>query len=362
MKAVNVGANTVEHMAPNTDYHMAFGQKMDVWGGNPWDWHTGTWYQTFVATGTGINRVSFKLASPAQTVRIAIHESNGGAVNTWPEVGPSRSVDAGCSGCDVWAAWRHGEIRTVPGRTYAVSFQNTGGSMGFFIHRDSHGPGYNEGTAYKDAQPQSFDLYAIVFSDNDGTLLTYQMENSDIGMATEWAGAWAQSFTAKGTSLAAVGLFAQNPNDPQWPADVLIFDGISGGQQGAQVGPRKQIRDAGWYGPGTGYGGMSYNRGEVPLTPGRKYLIVFSPYDFNGGGFNPLRRPGGNVLPDGEAYIGAGGTWVMKNYDLSMTILEYAADQTPTPTPTLGPTATPTAPPSSPTPTPPPGPAGLNVY
>jgi hypothetical protein len=341
---INVtGSTYYVDTAPNTDYFMAFGTNSSSWGTNPWDWHTGIWYQTFVATGTGINRVSFKLAASATTVQVKVLESNGGAINTWPQIGDTRNIDAGCSGCDVWVSWPHGNVQTTPGQTYAVSFQHIGGdgSMGFYVHRDSVGTGYSSGTAYKGTSPQTEDLYACVFSDNDGTVLTYQMESSNIGTSTEWAGAWAQSFTANGTSLAAVGLFAQDPSDAQWEADVLIFDGISGNTAGPQIGPTKRIGEAGWYGPGTGFGGMAYNPGEVPLTPGNTYLVVISPYDVDFGGFNPLRRPGGNVYPGGTAYVGTGGTWGIRSYDLSMTIMEYGDGggpvDTPTPTPTFPP-------------------------
>lgn len=341
VKELTISGATYMDTAPNTDYFMAFGQDSSSWGGSPWEWYSGTWYQTFVATGTGINRVSFKLAAPADTVTVAIHESNGGSVSSWPQVGSLRTVDAGCTGCDVWVAWPHGNVSTTPGQTYAVSFQNSGGNMGFYVHRDSVGTGYSSGTAYHDDTAQSYDLYAVVFSDNDGTVLTYQMDSPDIGPSTEWAGAWAQSFTAQGTSLAAVGLFAQGGGDAQWDADVLIFNDLGGGVQGSQVGPTKNLPDAGWYGPGTGFGGMSYNPGEVPLTPGQQYLVVFSPWDSDGGGFNPLRRPGGNVLPGGTAYIGSGGTWSARPYDLSMTIMEYGG---------TGPVATPTVTPTPPEP------------
>lgn len=351
VKPVALNGTTYLDTEPNCDYHVAFGSDMGRWGDSPWDWYSGTWYQTFVATGTGVNRVNFKLAAPVELVYVAIHRSNGGAVSGWPRVGPEKAIGAGCQNCDVWVAWRHGEVPTTPGESYAVSFRPQTGSIGFFTHRDSRGQAYAQGTAYKGDAAQAYDLYAMVFSDNDGTILTYQLDSSNIGEGTEWAGAWAQSFTARGTSLAAVGLFAQNPADPTWPATVLIFDGISGGQQGNQVGPTKRLADAGWYGPGTGFGGMSYQRGEVPLVPGRQYLIVYSPYDYNGGGFNPLRRPGGNVLPDGTSYIGRSGTWEEKTFDLSMTIMEYV-DVTPSATPTPSLTPTPSRTPTrTPTPT-----------
>jgi len=343
---INVtGSSLYIDTRPNTDYFVA-ANPYTIWEGSPWEWNTGTWYQTFVATGTGINRVSFKLVglgpSAETTIRVRIHESNGGAINTWPQVGNYRDV-AASAGSDRWVAWPHGDVTTVPGQTYAVSFQPIGGdgNMGFFVHHDWVGTGYASGTAYVGTSPQSFDLYACVFSDNDGTVLTYQMENSDIGQSTEWAGAWAQSFTANGTSLAAVGLFAQDPADPQWEADVLIFDGITGDTAGPKIGPTKRIGAAGWYGPGTGFGGMSYNPGEVPLVPGRQYLVVISPYDVDFGGFNPLRRSAGNIYSGGTAYIGTGGTWGIRSYDLSMTIMEYAGEAPPVPTPTVTPTQPP---------------------
>lgn len=342
VNTITVSGSTYVDTMPNTDYHMAFGQKMDPWGSEPWDWHSGTWYQTFVATGTGINRVSFKLAAPASTVRVRIHRSDGGQITSWPQVGPTREVGAACTTCDLWVAWRFGEVQTTVGATYAVSFSAVTGSISFFVHRDSVGPGYSQGTAHKDNTAQNYDLYAIIFSDNDGTLLTYQMESPDIGPATEWAGAWAQSFTATGTSLAAVGLFAQNNVDPSWPAQVRIYEYASGTITGTLVGPIKNLIDAGWYGPGTAFGGMSYVRGEVPLVPGRQYVIVFSPYDIGQAGFVPLRRPGGDVLPGGTAYMGRGGAWEARTFDLSMTIMEYSGGQVPTPVPSATPTRTPT--------------------
>lgn len=336
---VNAQGSMTIDTHPNTDYHIAFGQNSGSWGANPWDFHGGTWRQTFVATGTGINRVSFKLAAEASTIQVSIHRAIAGPPSTWPQVGPTKQTFTNCSGCDLWVAWNYGEVPTTPGMTYAVAFRAVTGGIGFFVLREAISPGYPGGTAHKDDTPQTYDLYACIFSNNDGTILTYQMETSDIGPPTQWAGAWAQSFTARGIGLAAVGLFAQNP-DAGWPADVLIHEVVPGGPQGPQIGPTKRLTHAGWYGPGTGFGGMSYNPGEISLTPGKQYLIVFSPYNINANGFNPLRRPGGDVYPFGTAYIGISGGWSERPYDLSMTILEYS-EAVPTPVPTNTPTHSP---------------------
>lgn len=335
------------------DYFCAFGGNYSEWGSSPWDWST-EWYQTFVATGTSINRVSYKLAGAVESggVRVTIHRSNGGVINTWPQVGPARVAGGGAQG-DKWVSWYSGEVQTTPGQTYAVRFVSEFGVQSFaFYVRNDGGTAYTQGQAYKGTSPQNYDLYATIMSDNDGTVIPYCTTNGANLNAWMWAGSFGQTWVAQGNSLAAVSFWAAGgaTSGWGWRGQLKIFDG---GVNGPQIGPAKVCNGAAFEGGGVGLGALSYNPGEVPLVPGRTYYLEWNLWDIDPDrGVMAILLP--NNYPLGTAYHSQNA---VPDVDLFLEIMEYTSTGSPTPgatstptrtlTPTLTPTRTPTVTPTS---------------
>ncbi|HLB74044.1 MAG TPA: hypothetical protein VJJ98_08500, partial [Sedimentisphaerales bacterium] len=104
------------------------------------DFHEGAWdekpatdyFQTFIAKGTSITRVGFKLATDGvdgpgplgQNMLLSIHKKTDAMPDKWPQVGPAALVlDIDCGGAkNYWwcVGWDSGQVPTEPGKTYAV--------------------------------------------------------------------------------------------------------------------------------------------------------------------------------------------------------------------------------------------------
>jgi hypothetical protein len=307
------------NVEPATDYSCTCDDNYPMWGHDPWDWDS-AFYQTFVATGTSITGISFRMAgTTADSVRMSIHQDNGGAVDTWPQVGIARTRPTEVRS-DIWVRFRSGEIPTVPGQRYALRLEGIGGGGGLGIFRriDS-GDGYALGQAFSSSgTPRNYDLFAVIFSDNDGTVVSYVSRSTDGAQELHWEWAWSQEIRAKGTSLAgAVMYFASIP----WSAP-LRFRVRSGSFDGPQVGPAK-------VGPGaaeasnSAFAAASWNPGEVPLIPGQIYYLEVSgvpgssSHGLTAYGFSTAE----NVYPDGDAF--ANGVR-QPGVDLYMHVVEYA--------------------------------------
>jgi len=292
-------------------------------GGNPV-------FQTFVATGTSIARASFAKADSTSggDIQFSIRESNGGAVETWPQVGPTRSVGRGGYGGDHWVAWQAGEVPTVPGRTYALRLYATNGvNIQPYWCSDGY---YPNGTGYRNTQsnPAGHDYYMVVFADNDDTIATIQIRSTGLDNLAGWWDAWAQSYTARGTSLAGGALFG-TVGAWSFTATCSVHRTTP---NGPQVGPTKVIPSV--YGVSTaGVAGVCFSQGEGPTTPGETYWLVYQVT----GGFNPWRMNEGNAYSGGTASYYS-GSWQIQAFDLYMDLYEYATGS-PVPTPTA--TATP---------------------
>ena len=320
-----------------TDYSVAFGTKSGPWGTNPWTGFDDSWYQTFVADGTSVTGISFKLAGTnTSSVHVSIHQDTGGAVNTWPQVGVSRTVTNVGANSDQWVRFRSGEIPMTPGQRYALKLRGATGNFSIF-RRIEDGQGYLQGQAFSgNGVGQPFDVYAIVFSDNDGTVVPYCVSLHDGGQLHGWWFRYWQEIRAVGTSLAGASLFfAGGP----WN-DALEFRVYIGGPEGTLVGPKKTGR-GGFQSGNSGIVGCSWNPGEAPLTPGQIYYLAVSGNPSQGtGGLNAYRvtRPE-NAYPDGAAWIlGPGGPERQPSIDLLMQVVEYAGDVTP-PTLSVNPTS-----------------------
>jgi hypothetical protein len=215
--------------------------------------------------------------------------------------------------------YRSGEIPTTPGQRYAIRLQGVGGGSGLGIYRriDS-GDGYAAGQAFSGSgSPRNYDLYIIVLSDSDGTVIPYCSRLSDGGDLTHWANTWSQQIQAKGTGLAgAVVYFAAET----WNI-TLDFSVRTGSPFGPQVGPTKTGHGAS-QAASSGFAGACWNPGEVALTPGQIYYLRVS------GGLNAYRFTNGdNVYSPGDAYAEDSA---QPGTDLLMQVVEYADVSPPT--------------------------------
>ena len=281
------------------------------------DWGPWTWYQTFLATGTCVRGISWIMAGTGSEGRVAIVEDNGlGDIRTWPEVGHKTKGGLGANS-DQWVRWPSGQIKLVPGQTYAVKIWVDGGCA--IYKRDKDGNSYPHGRAYdQDANPKNYDLNITVFVDKNNQSVTHTLiASKDWELHGELSDRrWGQTFVATGASLAAVDLFAAS-SDSNFDATWRIHQG---GPSGPQIGPIKTTQRA-YFTPGTHLIGVSYNPGDVLLVPGETYYIdVTDTQDF----MPYVQRPW-NDYPDGRAYRNGAAT----GYDLAMTIVEYTQSQQP---------------------------------
>ncbi|MBN2270695.1 MAG: carboxypeptidase regulatory-like domain-containing protein [Sedimentisphaerales bacterium] len=281
-----------------------------------WQWD---WYQTFKATGTSVRGIQWIMAGTGGSqARVAILESNGMPdVRTWPEVGAKTKNGLG-SNSDQWVRWFSGEIPLVPEQIYAVYIHIDGG---FAVYkRDRDGDSYAYGRAYHghSTDPMPYDLNITVFVDKNGQMATHTMDASK-----DWelhgdlaAQRWGQSFVATGGGLAAVDVFITSGNDTD-DMDITWKIMAMGGRI-SQIGPTKTTKRA-YFTPHNHLMGVSYNAGEVPLTPGQTYVIEltdtedFTPYMHT----NPR-----NEYEDGQAFRNGTAT----EYDLAMTIMQHKAE------------------------------------
>jgi hypothetical protein len=301
-----------------------------------------TWYQTFTATGINVTGVSFFLANAAAPqADVAILEDNGDPdVRNWTLVpspngtnplirgaNPQRELQIGAL-TDNWVRWRSGELPTVPGRMYAVRItgRKTNGVEEFFVpfRRMKDGSSYEGGRAYNSQGiAQNFDLNYIVFSDNDGTIVTVSKRTNGVGDLIDgrFDFGWGQTFIAQGQSLAAADCWAAGANH-HWDLE-FMWRVREGGPDGDQIGPTKRTLGA-FFSHGVGLHGVSYNPEEVPLVEGQTYFIEFivsnPPADSNG--FNPMFTD--DAYDGGNAYRYNGSSWSTYAFDdIAMTIVEY---------------------------------------
>ncbi len=317
---------TRQDAIPALDYSVAFGGNMGVWQRpgleDPWAW-AATWHQTFVAKGTSVTHVQFKLAgTKTDRIRVSIHADDGSPnPGRWPQVGPERVAEGVGPLSDQWVGWRSGETRTEPGRRYAVRLHDAGGDrgVGMFVRRDALGAGYSDGAAYADGEREPYDIYAMISSDSDGTVIPYMRRfRIKPGGLAGWAGGWGQTWKAIGRSLAGMNLLVAGGEQWQVSARVRVRES---GPDGEVVGVSKRVHNA-WWGPGSGFLGASYVPGDVQLRPGATYYMEVSAVSPSEG-FNPYKvNHPLNAYPDGCAYREG---QARKQVDLEMTIIEYAA-------------------------------------
>jgi len=321
-----------------------------------WDTKAATdYYQTFIARGTSITQVGFKLATDGvdgagpqgQNILISIHEKGKGTPDKWKQVGPAvvvLNVDCGGPKNYWWSAgWDSGQVPTEPGKTYAVHLkaESQGGSFQAFWRADEDDKSdcYRIGREGKDGW-QGRKMCMAVSSDCDGLLIPYNKRVQKKFL--EFAGfdkSWSQTYVAKGKSLASVILYAATSGvQPSLMRQRVKVRVRQGGAAGKVVGIEKIAIGNGNYTGDASWGvfGVSFSPGEVPLEPGRLYAIEFESIEncktLHGyvnikgmvsddkPGFNPYRKVSPDTYERGTAY--RKGTQ-RQDFDLDMQVIEY---------------------------------------
>ena len=303
------GQTTVVNIDLDIDYSTYFsdsGQWTD------WLW---TWYQIFLATGTSVRGVSWKMAGWGQYsgdwADISILEDNGDTdVRNWTLLG-TKTENSIASDSDEWVRWPSGQIPLTPGKKYAVKVWVNGGCAIYKRNKDSSS--YPHGRAYdQNGNPMNYDLNVTVFVDRNNQMVTHTRLNPGPGQFDGGLSdiRWGQTFVAAGGALAAVDLFAAS-GDTNFD---LTWKIRQGGPNGAQVGPTKTTQGA-YFASSTDLVGVSFNPDEVALVPGQTYCIEVT----DTGNFTPYTQESWNSYSDGAAFRNG----VATGHDLAMTIMEY---------------------------------------
>lgn len=313
------------------------------------------YYQTFVARGTGITHVGFKLAHDgvdgggpgAQNLLLSIHRPGPGTPDTWEQIGPAVLVpQVDCGGPKSYsysAGWNSGEVPTTPGQTYAVHLraENPEGTFQAWWRPDEDRAAdcYRLGGAGTSGWTGR-DLWMAIDGDGDGLLIPYNKRVHR--QFVEFAGGgkrWAQTYVAQGRGLAAAILYAAvGTAEPPLSRQRCRVRIRRGGPEGPVVGLQKLAIGNGNYTGDASWGVFAavYAPGEVALEPGQTYAIEFETiesYETLHGfinmknqpstevpGFNPYRK----VPPD---HYEQGTAWAdgrrKVDFDLDMQIVEY---------------------------------------
>ena len=299
----------------DVDYSTYFSDsgKWTVWEEGP------SWYQTFVATGTSVRGVSWKMAGwglyNGQRAEVSILQDNGDSdVRNWKQIGFGQDNNLNADS-DEWVRWNSGDIPLTPGTKYAVKIWVSNGCAIYFRNKDSQS--YSHGQAYNNnGDAKNFDLNITVFVDKDNQMITHTRKSSGPGQfngnlnSTQWG----QTFVAAGTSLASVDVFAAGEDVAGIDVFHLTWTIHKDGPGGQQIGPAKSTYGA-YYASSTDLIGVSYNPGDIPLVQGNTYYIEFT----NPRNFTPFTQEAWNAYDDGQAYKNGTAT----GEDLAMTIIEY---------------------------------------
>ncbi|MEX2186588.1 MAG: hypothetical protein WD875_07330, partial [Pirellulales bacterium] len=331
------------------------------------------YYQTFVARGTSVTNVGFKLATDgvdgagpnSQTMLLSIHErptdaDKDSTPDQWPQVGPTMPVvEVDCGGPKNYAystGWNSGEVPATPGNTYAVHLrpETDGGKLQAFWRKTDDKPDDKRADkrtvdCYRIAAPDENgiaargytgrELWMSVAGDGDGLLIPYNKRvHKQFETLTRCEPKWQQTYVASGRGLASIVCYAavsgaQPPLDRQRIAVRVRQGGPDGpvvGIQRVAIGNGNYTGDASW-----GVFGTAFAPGEVPLTPGETYAIEMQSlenYETLHGfvnikgqisndkpGFNPYRKHARDEYPAGTAFLDG----VKQDFDLDMQIVEY---------------------------------------
>lgn len=327
------------------------------------------YYQPFVARGTSVTHVGFKLATDgvdgpgpkSQTMLLSIHrrpDDAGGDTtpDRWPQVGPTMpAVDVDCGGPKNYvysAGWNSGEVPTTPGKAYAVYLrpEAEGGKLQAFWRATDAGDKdealaecFRIGAANENGSAErgfaAHALWMSVAGDGDGLVVPYNKRvHKQFETLTRCEPKWQQTYVAKGRGLASVICYAavsgaQPPLDRQRVMVRVRRGGPDGpvvGTERVAIGNGNYTGDASW-----GVFGAVFAPGEVPLTPGETYAIEMESlenYETLHGfvnikgevsndkpGFNPYRKHARDDYPNGTALLAG----ERQDFDLDMQIVEY---------------------------------------
>ncbi len=336
-------------VAPKFDFN-SFGEK-------EWDTKPATdYFQTFVARGRSVTAVGFKLVSDGvdgagpgkQNLVVSVHRQVGaGTPDQWPQVGPGVTVidvDSGGAKNYVWSAgWNSGEVPLVPGETYAVRLRaGTPGHsfQAFWRTVEGEAPtcfriGKDGGRAFHNRQ-----LWMAVSADGDGLVVPYNKRvQKTFGQFAGSAPRWAQTYVARGRSLAGAVLYAavsgaQPPLARQRAVVRVRRGGVDGpivGVEKLAVGNGNYTGDASW-----GVFAVALAPDEVPLTPGHAYAIEFESIEHEEtlrgfvnikkqasdgrAAFNPYRKQAGDDYALGTSFKNGDQE---QGFDLDLQIIEY---------------------------------------
>jgi len=297
---------------------------LNQWGANPWTWANRDLYQTFVARSTSVRRIAVRVADnhSGRSISMGIVEDNGGPIASWPYIAGvgaanPRTIAWPGVGADVHVAWRSGQAPLVPGRRYAARIHGVDMTdFSLYAHnRAVSRPhvGYEQGSAWADTTERTgWDLFGIVEGDADGKHATMApTAHYNLRMSGRTASANGQTWTARGSGLAAITLVAQVLDPVESRVFTMrVYDGPAKAQQ---IGPTKSVAAA-WYLPNVAALGFSYCPGEINVTPGQPYYFEVScPTPFE---VDVLEN---ESYPDGQAYYGGEA----QSTDLASYVMEY---------------------------------------
>lgn len=313
------------------------------------------YFQTFVARGTSITQVGFKLATDGidgpgpegQNLLLSIHRKTDGAPDTWPHVGPEGvvlNVDCGGPKNYWWSAgWNSGEVPTIPGQTYAVHLHAqtpNGRFQAFWRPIDNGSPRVFRKGDRGDTGWLNRHLCMTIASDSDGLRIPYNKRiQAKFGEMAGFEWRWSQTWRAQGRSLASVILYAATGGtQPSLMRQRVAIRIRKGGTDGPIVGVEKIAIGNGNYTGDASWGvfGAAFAPGEVELTRGELYAVEFESienfYTLHGfvnikgdvsddrPGFNPYKKHPLDVYEPGRAYRRG---IEPQPFDLDLQIVEY---------------------------------------
>lgn len=231
--------------------------------GDSWLQGYPVFYQSFTATGLGVNGLKLKGFGPGRVVTAQLLEGEG--ISGAP-VGPARTTAAFGGEGETAVYWSAGEAPTVPGRRYTFRLSAEEGKT-WMPGVAGKGDVYPLGQAYfgSEARPLS-DLGFSLCEENDNLATNYAVAPGRRAMFVRSAG---QTFTARSSEIR----FASASLQGAIPRAVYVrFSIHENGPGGAQIGPSKS----------TGLGmdaAVAWAPGEVRVTPGRTYYLHIESYD-----------------------------------------------------------------------------------
>ncbi len=313
------------------------------------------YFQTFIARGSSITQVGFKLATDGvdgpgpqgQTLLLSIHKKTDGSPDTWPQVGTDAvvlNVDCGGPKNYWWSAgWNSGEVPTIPGQTYAVHLhaQSPQGRFQVFWRpiENALASVFRKGDR-GDTGWLNRHLCMTIASDSDGLVIPYNKRiHAKFVELSGFDRRWSQTWRAQGKSLASVVLYAATGGaQPSLMRQRVAVRIRKGGHDGPVVGVEKIAIGNGNYTGDASWGlfGVAFAPGEVDLIPGETYAAEFesieNDYTLHGfvnikgdvsddrPGFNPYKKHSLDIYEPGRAFRKG---IEPQDFDLDMQITEY---------------------------------------